>query len=298
MPLVTKQTAAVSKEVPVVPVIAEPTYKGITVDNSITPRENLLVHIAGSAWIVNYYSQVINANVNTEGQNVTMDPVYQQYTKIHDYEMRVNSPLSYSQDNVTKVSTYTGSATLYPGLKPNRGDMFIADMGDGSAGLFTVISTEKMSYFKDATYKVDYTLVSPVTPDRVADLDNKAVKTVWFKKEQIEQGGTPFLVRDEAESLSRLKSDYKSLIGTYYKEFFNKEFSTLIVPGQSVSVYDHHLVRFCSSLFNSDDAQEIRHTRIFGDELNDNLSVVTPYDAIIKRDKSLLEVANRRMGKL
>src|ERR1035437_5683225 len=83
-------------------------FKSTFVDLKWEPRVNLLTHIEGSSWIVNYYSQVITTDSNLSGQQYTKNPVYQSYKLIKDMEMKVTSPLATSQDAETKAMTVTG----------------------------------------------------------------------------------------------------------------------------------------------------------------------------------------------
>ena len=157
-----------------------PESKGVVVDTRYESKANLLTHVEGSSWNVNYYSQVLNADNAPIGQQVDRNAIYQQYTFIEMFELKVTQPLTSSQDSTTKEMTLIGTANVYPHVIPNRGDMFIADVGDGRTAIFKVTSCERKSIFKDTCYSIDYILTNYTTKELRADLDNKVIKKYAF----------------------------------------------------------------------------------------------------------------------
>ena len=186
-------------------------YKGVTVDSRYTPLSSLITHVEGSSWVVKYFSQVLDIDSEVSPQQLTKEAVYQQYTAINQLEMRVNNELSYSQDDASKAATVTGSATLYPCVIPNTGDMFLADIGDGREGIFTVTRTERKSLLKETCYQIEYVLVAYSTDtERMRDLEQKTIKTLQFVKEFLLFGQNPVVVDSEYATVRELKTSYRN----------------------------------------------------------------------------------------
>jgi hypothetical protein len=159
--------------------ITDSSNESIAVDNRDTPRINLLTHIVGSSWVVDYYSQVLNTNSQLSGQQLSVSAVYQQYKKINNLEIKVTSALTSSQDEQKNMSV-TGEATLFPFIIPNDGDMFIADIGNGKKAVFTITRTTKLSIYKQACYTISYVLDSE-SLIKIDDLNAKVVENYTVK---------------------------------------------------------------------------------------------------------------------
>ena len=150
-----------------------PESKGVVVDTRYESKANLLTHVEGAPWNVNYYSQVLNTDNAPIGQQPDRNAIYQQYMFIEMFEIKVTQPLTTSQDPTSKEMTLIGAANVYPHVIPNRGDMFIADVGDGRTAIFKVTNTERKSIFKDTCYAIDYMLINYTTKELRADLDSR-----------------------------------------------------------------------------------------------------------------------------
>ena len=179
------------------PQIEPKEHKSVVVDTKYTPLSNLIVHVEGAKWKVDYYKQVLDRDSSLAGHNPTKQAPYQQYHCIHEYILKVSSPLSTTQEDETKAMRVTGSATCYPPLVANVGDMFVADIGDGRSGIFQITNSEKKSIFKESVYEINYALVDYATGDRLNDLNKKVVKDSYFLMDYLEHGQNPLLSNEE-----------------------------------------------------------------------------------------------------
>ncbi len=270
-------------------------YKSTVVDLKWEPRVNLLTHIEGSSWVVDYYSQIITTDSNLSGQQYTKNPVYQSYTLIKNMEMKVSSPLSTSQDAESKSMLVTGSSLLYPFIIPNEGDMFIADIGEGKIGIFRITDSIKKSIFKESCYEISYGLNNDEILT-VEDLSQKTVKTYYFHKDFLTFGQNPLLISTDNDVLISLDKAYRNLAHQYFRKFFSDEFKTIMVPAQPFTVYDHFLVDYLLSEFNTRDSQEIRYIRKLN--LDDDLTMKCDsfWKALKYRDVSYMNTIFAKSG--
>jgi hypothetical protein len=273
----------------------DPEYKVTPVDTRWTPHTNLLVHIEGYAWVVDYYAQVINADSQLSGQQLSVSAVYQQYTKIVSMEMRVNNPLTSSQDGASKSMVLSGVATTYPFLIPNEGDMFVADIGQGKRGVFRITASVKKSIFKEACYEITYDLDTDKT-DKLLDLNQKTVKTVYFHKDFLSYGQSPLLIPGAHAALLELERVYDTLTRQYFRKFFSHEFQTLLVPGQAQTTYDPFLVNFMLSQFSTWDCPEITKIRRLNVDDDKTMRCDSLWKALQEKESMYLDSAFKQAG--
>lgn len=222
-------------------------------DNVINTKEvdhsSLLTFISGSSWTVNHYGQVLGQDQVGIAQQTDQSNVYQQYIETIGLELKVQSPLSVDQDPETKLFEVTGTSNIYPSIKPNNGDMLIADVGDGRSAIFTMTSTKRLSIYEESGYEVNYKLVDYSTELLVADLKSKVVETRYFNKEGLRNGSEAFLTKEDTIQLQSVKSLLGSLTGAYTRRYWDREFNTLILKNSTGKrIYDHFLVSFIKKL--------------------------------------------------
>ena len=277
------------------PTITHPEYKGVTTDTKYTSRQSLLSHVEGMPWRVTYYQQVVTTDSELSPQQLEKDPVYQQYVRIQHLEIRVTSELSESQDDTTKNFDVTGEAIFYPPMKPNRGDMFLADIGDGREGVFAVTDTTRLSIMREACFQVQYVLVSHSTEERRADLENKTIKRTHFVKRLLEHGEDPIVVDDDYHRYLSLQEYWGQLLERYMVQFYDKASSTLLVPDQQQPTYDPFVVKFIASFISSSHHPLLRHMRKYAVELPNRQQPWTLWDAILTVSDSLLPMVEEKL---
>lgn len=273
---------------PAVREVASPDYRGITVDTRDEPVENLLTHVEGSSWTTQYFSQVLNIDSQTAGQNQSVSGVFQQYTEITNMELKVSSPLSSSQDPQTKQMQLRGTAVVYPFVIPNTGDMFLADIGGGREGIFQVTSSVRKSTFERPVHEIEYVLVNYEITSKLADLRSKVVRKLYYERDFLQHGQNPLLFEEEYEIVKFLRRNYRDLIAKYFRQFYSREFATLLMPGQKPAVYDPYLVAGCLSFFDTWDTDEIQKVKAYNVDEDDALRSWNIYSVLKHRDLGML----------
>lgn len=277
--------------------VVTPTHQTVAVDTRYVPKTSLLTHVEGASWTVSYYSQVLAKDGALSGQNLDRDAVYQQYRNIIDLELKVTSPLSQSQDTTSKAITVTGQANVYPcGLIPNEGDMFIADVGDGRAGVFRITSSEQRTIFKDTAWTIDYLLIDYATPARYEDLKEKTVETLVYISDFLLYGQKPLITEDEHRQLQLLDGHYDELTSEYFRRFLSNEHRTLVLPGQTVPIYDPFLTDAVLKAFGGEQNPYVLHVRELNISDDDNFKAMTLWDALLTRRPSRMRGCATKMG--
>lgn len=270
------------------------TFIEAIVDTEFQASSTLMTHIEGSQWDVNYYRQLLGSGQEPTGFQLDQNAVAQQYESIIGLELKVDTALESTSNEETGDFVVTGSATLYPTIKPNVGDMFVADIGDGRFGIFQVERHTRLSIMKQACYNIAYELKGYYNDVVKANIASKVVKTVYFRKEYLLDGENPFLVESEIRAVENLGEGYRKLINIYFQEFYSEEFKTFLYPHTDYSVYDMHLTRLLSKILSNEDLSgQPRFTNLVcsGDI---NTRVTTVWDSLLTIDASLLYLVSSK----
>ena len=288
-------------EQPKIVVTKPPAYKGINVDNKVIDYSNLLTHIEGSSWTVTYFSQVLTKDTAVAGQIIGRNPTNQQYTKIIDFEIKVNTPITYQQDETTKSIKGSGGGNVYPIVIPNVGDMFIADLGDGNSGIFRITISERKSLYTNTVHGIEYVLVDTSAneesfSEKLNDLDIKTVNKLVYNKDFLQFGQNPLIQMEESKVLKELTFYFHNLIDRYFQLYASNEYKTLLVPGQMYPVYDHFLTKAILSFFNTYENQEIRNIKILNVQDDVVMKATNFWDMFKRKDINMFKYCFRKVG--
>ena len=294
MPVVTDDEEELSPPAP--PPAVDDSYKGIVVDSRDTSVSSLLVFVEGGSWIVDYYQQVLDADSEPKPQQLDSPAPYQQYRRISGLELKVTSALTTSQDPETLSMTVTGASTLYPGVIPNKGDMFLADIGDGRVGIFTITTLEKKSILKDACYTIEYVVVAYDEEERIRDLQTKVIQELFFERDFLMHGQNPIVSEKEHVQARSLAEQATRLFTMYLNEFYNHEYRTLLIPSQLRSSYDPYVVRTILQMYNSSDHPLLRHLVEYNVTGDDAFKAPTIWDALLNVDNAILPLIISKTG--
>lgn len=238
-------------QVPTNPNIRPPEYRGVTNDLQYVPRRALLTHIEGAPWEVEYFSQYLNADNAVAPQNINREAVYQQYARIKRMELMVQSGLTTTQDTQSREMTGVGSATTYPGIIPNDGDMFVADGFDGRRYVYGIRNVEQRSILKDTCYTFEFYLVSYDDQNRYGDLLSKISKDMVFVKDFVYTNQRPFLVESEYEFYLKANQFLLDSPERYLKDYVHRTYRSFLVPNQPDTVYDPYIAEALVRLIDS-----------------------------------------------
>jgi hypothetical protein len=261
MPILDSKPTVPPKAVPVEPTAIAAEVRNAVVDSRYIPMSSLLTHIEGASWTVDYYSQVLDLESETSDLQLNQQAVYQQYKLIRHLELKVQGELTPQQDEQSRNMIITGSAVLYPGVRPNNGDIFLADIGDGRIGVFTITRTEKKAIFKDTCYQIDYMLRDYLTTEYRDGLAKKVVKESVFVRDFIHHGQNPVMATSDFDQITALNAGYQNLLFQYMSDFFNVEYQTLCVPNQTNVTYDPFMVKALLSVLDNSENNTIHRIR-------------------------------------
>ena len=273
-------------------------YKGIVTDNKQTPLISLIAYIEGMPWQVTYYQQIIGEHNDLKELDASQSSIYQQYNKINNLEIRVDNPLTTTQDQETSTISSTGTAIIYPFLTPDVGDIFIASTFDCPLSLFRVTSVERKSFNRLTAYLIEYDLVGFLTKDndRYKDLENKVIRNYYFNKDRLVAELSPILLTEDHENLLDLNNSYSDMVTYYFRNFYSNNHGTLVIPGQKKPVYDSFLVKYLLAIMSINDAKEIVKIKNISVDEDVYLSQPQLWSCMLNRSNEDLPYLNKYMG--
>lgn len=258
MPILTTPTKPV-EETPVEPVVEivtderpelpfTPSYRDNVVRSKDTGLQALLPHISGSSWTVDFYLDVSGADQTNTG--FTMDAeegqIFQQYHRIRDMELKVTSPLDAVLDETSGVHALEGTANFYARMKPNEGNVLVADIGNGRTVLFEVTRAVPRSVLKNSIYEITYRSKFEVTDEVRRVLSQSTVKTSVFVKESLFGISRGLFSPDEHSVYLDSKKRLRALAELYGRTFYDSDYDTILLNEESV--YDPYMVNFINQL--------------------------------------------------
>lgn len=273
---------------PVKVLIEPPEFKSVTIDTKYTPSSSLLTWVEGSNWTADYYQQILDSSSEPTPQALDRDAKYQQYRLIKKLDLKVTNALSFSQDTTVRTMAVNGSGITYPFIVPNVGDMFVANIGDGRIGVFTITQATRATILKDSVYNVDWTMVSELNAERMKDFELKTIETYYYSKSSLANGCGPFLTTPEYKRNKSYAEIYGEICKRYITDFYSNEKSVFLVPDQVQTAYDHFLTKAFMTMVDSWELQHLRKVRLLNVTAATVMSQPTMWDAILRQDPSRL----------
>lgn len=300
MPIAKYKPSAQPQTKPNLPRTEPKVYKGVVVQDNITPVKSLMAYMDGAPWTVDYYSQVVKEHNNLREIDSASPDLLQQYQKIENFELRVSSALTDSYDPANGITSVTGNGLMVNVVVPNKLDYFTSDTGDSNTGLFKITNVERKTFNNDSVFYVEYELVGYIDAGQskvqYETLESKTIRKYVFSKDRLVENLSPLLKEEDSEKILNLKNAYHGIVRYYFKTFFNRNYMTLVIPGQEVSIFDSGLVKYLLSLVDSFDAEEIRKIRVSTNDNDPYLAQPQFWDFMSEKDYDNLSECNKKMG--
>lgn len=277
------------------PVIKAPEVLNEVIDTTYTPRKSLMTYVGGRPWPVDFYQQILGPGsepmaLQHDEQNTT-----QQYRRIRRTVIKVTTDLQHNPEKDQGQMEITGAGYLMPGIIPNQGDMFIADMGDGRGGVFTINDIEIMSIYNDTAYQITYEMTDFWDAGIQKLFDDKVVETCVYDMDYARTGMNPIIASDEFFNREKLTGLELSLTEHFFNTFFDGEYETFTVPGQKLSTYDPYYVRFIDKLIDYEQRPRRQRVWQFDESLKGYQRPTVLWDMLVGQDPHMFSYVQRQM---
>ena len=256
-----------------------PGYDGIAVNTEYVADSALLTWAEGYTWRVDYYSQFLGQGSEQAVLDIGTSPVDQQYKLLKQMDIRVSDPLSFATDTPANVANVRGTAYSFPFLRPQVHDVFVANIGDGRLGVFTIDAVRQRTIFRNSVYEIDYKLLTELDQVYITQLEQKTIHTLYYSYENLVQGAGPFLTEKGKERKSSYTRVRRELIDGFFINY-SRQLGTLLVPDQLQRTYDPMMVKFILRHLNSDEHKDVRNITQYNVEKHIAMGQPTILDAI------------------
>ena len=183
---------------------------------SDTRLENIVKHISGYKWTVNYYHAVTNQNDLHLELDLSASELNYEYNLIKDTILFVDQPL----DSVAP-SEINGSAYIDIGIIPTTADVFISTLIDGRLGIFTIDKIIREDYNNRYTYKIEYklyTLIDPNDTTILPKLNKKVISTYYYNKDYLRKDEKVILDQKDIDTRKELNDMLLGLLNILNKQ--------------------------------------------------------------------------------
>lgn len=279
IPNLTHETVQVEPEVQ----ITKPTFKHPIVTSEHKPLSSFLAYIEGSNVTVDYYSQILGKSDGLAAPELGQEAIYQQYRLVKNLEIKFDGQLSRSTDSATQQMDVNGSGYIYPYLKPNKGDTFIMDMGEGLGGRFVITEVTQEYLQKETVYAISFQLARMLEEKDFNNIQRKVVETLYFEKDFMLYGQSPLLVESDFLKLKDARGTFKSVLANFIDEFHSNRFSTIVVPTTSSNaIVDTFAIRAFLQVFETRDDMRVGRIQVYNDSEIDQYYATSIWQVLIR----------------
>ena len=112
--------------------------------------------------------------------------------------------------------------------------------------MFRITNVERKTFNRDSAFYIDYEMVGYIDAlePLYDDLISKVIREYHFSKDRLLEGLQPILTSDQYQQVKDLNQLYYEITQYYFKTFFNKSYSTIVIPGQEHVVYDRFVIDY------------------------------------------------------
>lgn len=232
----------------------EPAYKHTIVESSYTPHTSLLSFVPGEPTLVEYYRGSYGRDEEQHAFEPHSPQTYASYKRINHLILKLNQGNSFTYDNVrAEVNDVISGYVLFD-LTPNKGDLFIKDIGDGRAGLWTLVEQpEIFTVAADKCYGFEARLTAVVTQEIFDNLNSKVIEELYYQKDIAVAGGNAVLSKSDHDLNKKLYQSQIAIIEDLLANHYYWDEDTIAVPNEEGDLlYDYYLAKFLSYVIPSE----------------------------------------------
>lgn len=160
---------------------------------------------------------------------------------VHNFEIRIKDQIEINTNTDAAETAVTGEGFVYPGFKPNVGDIFYLRLPDNNVGVFVVNLTSPLAITRGTYYQISFHLDSFLSEETDTKLRSAVSDELYFEKQHYFSDEAALLSSESYNQLQALVSYRRSIISQLVNKFYNTTERTIVRPDQ---VYDPFLVDY------------------------------------------------------
>jgi len=236
-------------------------------DNSLVPLydnervdASILVTLPGYSWDVTYLHRKVDETTPVTQFDVNVDITLQEYIKISNMIIRVDSPLgSGTQDALG------GSGIIDIDIIPNPNDIILSKLPDGRIIIFSITEIERINYNNQGLFKISYKSYAEIhdiqDPIYIKLMDSIYEELIYNKDFRIDKV-KPLYTTTEVRNRKELTGTLERLLIHWNNMFIIPEHGFYVVTKNKLNglLYDPYLEKFIRNIVglnNLDNSIEI-----------------------------------------
>lgn len=224
-------------------------YRHTIIESRDIPHTSMLSFVPGTPTLTEWYRGSYGADEEQHDFQPDSIETYQSYKRIHNLIVKLddaNGSFNFIPENGQSDHRLMGYV-LYD-LTPNKGDMFIKDIGDGRAGLYIIIEQpETRTIHADKCYYFESILTAIVTEDIMINLNKKVIEELYYSKDSHVGGGNAVLTKTDFNLNIRLYDMQAAIVDDILANHYFADEDTVVVPNEKNDLlYDPYLAKFLS----------------------------------------------------
>lgn len=241
---------------PEAPKIYSERYRHDIVDSAYQPETSILTMVEGAPRRVEWYNPSLGASEEPGSWGPSNAPVYQSYVRIKNVIIKQEGDGNYEYDPVTGQSDKTYNGFISFDVVPVIGSVFIADIGDGNAGLFNITAQPEIRNFTaNKVYYIAYQLVGILTQDWFNMLETRVVDEKVYSKDSALLGGISVVTTGDFQDTQDVVHWLGTISSYLFRTFYWNPENTFVFDsplGGGDKVYDEYLVNFLCAMITPD----------------------------------------------
>ncbi|EBY9764015.1 hypothetical protein D5W64_12955 [Salmonella enterica subsp. enterica serovar Saintpaul] len=227
-------------------------YKNTIIESRYIPHTSLLSFVPGMPTRTIYYRGSYGRDEEQQGFEPESIQTYASYKRIHNLIIKIdNGNGNYNFDNVTGQGSNQLTGYVLFDLTPNKGDLFIKDIGDGRAGLYIVTQQPELrTIHADKCYYLEAELTAIMTNKIQLNLDQKVIEELYYSKSSAVNGGNAVLTKTDLDLNKKLYDLQFAIVDDILANHYYNDEDTIIIPNEDNDrLYDPYLAKFLSYVF-------------------------------------------------
>lgn len=227
-------------------------YKHTLIESRYIPHTSMLSNVPGTPTRTWWY----RGSYGTSEEQHQFEPesieTYASYKLIHDLIVKIdNGNGAFNFNPVNRQASHRLSGYVLFDLVPNKGDLFIKDVGDGRAGLYAIVEQPEIkTIYADKVYYFEAELQAFMTQAIQDNLDKKTIEHLYYSKDSAINGGNAVLTADDFTLNKRLYDMQVAIIDDIMANHYFWDEDTICIPNSDGDwLYDPYLAKFLSYVF-------------------------------------------------
>lgn len=212
----------------------------------------MLSHVPGAPTLVEWYRGSYGRDEEQHSFEPESIETYSSYKRINNLIVKLDGGNgNYNFDVEKAQGEHMLSGYIIFDLTPNIGDLFIKDIGDGRAGLYSLTTQpEETTIAADKCYRFEARLRAIVTADIMANLNTKVIQELYYSKDSAVAGGNAVLTKTDHNLNGQLYDMQAAIIDEILANHYFWDEGTIVIPNDADEwIYDPYLAKFLSYVF-------------------------------------------------